>query len=138
MYFYRKLRNFNVDSRFMKIFYSSFIESVLTFSFICWLGSLTLKNRNRLGHIVRICSKIAGLNLDELSLLFKTRATKKAQTILDDCTHPLFAEYKLLPSARRYALPRCRTNRLKNSFVPITAGLTAALRSNSSAIITLN
>ncbi len=40
MYFYRKLRNFNVDSRFMKIFYSSFIESVLTFSFICWFGSL--------------------------------------------------------------------------------------------------
>ncbi|KAK0137857.1 hypothetical protein N1851_025939 [Merluccius polli] len=86
-----------------------FIESVLTFSFICWFGSLTLKNRNQLGHIVKVCSKIAGLNLDELFLLFKSRPTKKAQS-----THPLFAEYKLLPSARRYALPRCRTNRLKN------------------------
>lgn len=36
MYFYRKLCNFNVDSTFMQIFYSRFIESILTFSFICW------------------------------------------------------------------------------------------------------
>ena len=54
MYFYLKLRSLDVDTTFMRMFYSSFIESVLTFSFICWFGSLTLKNRNRLEGIVRL------------------------------------------------------------------------------------
>ena len=60
MYFYQKLRSFNVDTTFMRMFYSFFIESVLTFTFICWFGSLTLKNRYRLEGIVKVCSKIAG------------------------------------------------------------------------------
>lgn len=38
-----------------------------------------------------------------------------------DCTL-LWAEY-LLPAGCRYALPKCRVNRLKNSFVPATIGL---------------
>lgn len=123
MYFYRKLRSFNVDPTFMRMFYSCFIESVLTFSFIVWFGSLTLKNRNRLVGIVKMCSKIAGINLMDLSQLYKGRATKKAQSILADPSHPLFSEFRLLPSGRRYILPRCRTNRFKNSFVPAAIGL---------------
>ena len=31
----RKLRSFNVDPTVFKLFYNSFIESVLAFSFIC-------------------------------------------------------------------------------------------------------
>ncbi len=82
MNFYRKLRSINVDTCLMKIFC---IESVLTFSFICWFGSLNLKNRKRLKHM-RICSKIAGVNVDELALLYG--ATVKAQAILANCAHP--------------------------------------------------
>ena len=86
MYFYRKLRSFSVDISFMKMFYSCFIESILTFSFICWFGSLTLKDRNR------------------LLVLWKCVVRSQASS------HPLFPEYRLLPSGRWYMVPRCRTN----------------------------
>ena len=122
MYFYRKLRSFNVDTTFMKMFYSCFIESVLTFSFICWFGSLTV-DRCRLSNIVRMCGRIAGVSLQELAVLYRARATRKAHTILSDPTHPLASQYRLLPSGRRYMVPRQRTNRLRNSFVPISIGL---------------
>lgn len=123
MYFYRKLQSFNVDSTFMKMFYSCFIESVLTFSFICWYGLLTIKNKSRLRGIVRVCSKIAGLNLNDLTELHILRTLGKARSLLSDQSHPLAGQFVLLPSGRRYILPRCRTNRLKNSFVPVAIGL---------------
>ncbi len=113
MYFHRKLQGFNVASTFMKMFYSCFIESVLTFSFICWYGLLSLKNKNRLQGIVRVCSKIAGINLNDLTDVYKLRTLSKARSVLTDQSHPLVDEFVLLPSRRRYILPRCRTNRLK-------------------------
>ena len=36
LYLLRKLISFNVDSAILKVFYNSFIESVLTFCFVCW------------------------------------------------------------------------------------------------------
>ena len=38
-----KLRSFNVDPTILKLFYNSFIENVLTFSFICWFYNLNVK-----------------------------------------------------------------------------------------------
>ncbi len=111
MYFYQKLRSFNVVTIFMRMFCSCFTESVLTYFFICWFGSLTLKNRNSLEGIVRMCSIMADTNPNDLSHVYKVRATKKIQWILADPSHLLFSESRLLPSGRRYNLPRCRTNR---------------------------
>ncbi len=31
-------KNYNVDDTFMKMFYSCFMESLPTFSFVCWYG----------------------------------------------------------------------------------------------------
>ena len=93
--------------------------------FICWFGSLSLKNE-RMDNIVRMCSKISGIQWDELSLLYRTRGTGKAQAILADCIHRLSAEFKLLPSGHRFALPRCRKNRFKNNlYLPPLVYLTA-------------
>jgi len=36
----RKLSKFQVDSTLMTLFYRSFIESTITFSFVCWFQSL--------------------------------------------------------------------------------------------------
>ena len=118
MYFLRKLRSFNVDTVFMKMFYSCFIESVLTFTFICWHGSLSIKEKNRMQGIVKVCSKSAGTPLDGVHDLHKARSLKKARAILADSSHPLWGEFMLLPSGRRYSLPRCRTKRFKRSFIP--------------------
>lgn len=44
LFFLRKLRSFNVDKSLLKVFYTSCIESVLTFAMICWFGNLSVKN----------------------------------------------------------------------------------------------
>lgn len=123
MHFYRKLRSFNVDTTFMRMFYSCFIESVLTFSFICWHGSLSVKQKNRLQGIVKVCSKIAGTSLNDLHDLYKVRSLKKARSIVADPSHPLWCDFMLLPSGRRYKLPLCNTNRFKKSFIPAAISL---------------
>lgn len=122
LYFLRKLGGFNVDNSFMKMFYSCFIESVITFSFVCWYGSLNLKNRNRLRGIVKVCGKIVGASLNDLNNVYITRTLRKAELITMDLSHPLQKAFKLLPSSRRYYVPLCRTNRFKNSFVPAAIG----------------
>lgn len=101
MHFLHKLRSFNVNTVFMKMFYSCFIESVLTFSFICWHRSLSIKQKNRMLGIVKVCSKIVGTPLDDLHDLYKVRSLKKARAILADPSHPLWGEFMLLPSGRR-------------------------------------
>ncbi|XDV19566.1 hypothetical protein PO909_025015 [Leuciscus waleckii] len=118
MHFLRKLCSFNVDTVFMEMFYSCFIESVLTFSFICWYGSLSIKQKNRMQGIVKVSSKIVGTPLNDLHDLYKVRSLKKARAILADHSHPLWDKFMLLSSGRRYSLSRCRTNRLKRSFIP--------------------
>lgn len=123
MYFYRKLRNFRVDSTFMRMFYSCFIESVFTFSFICWFGALSLKNKKHLQRIVHTCGKIAGGTFTDLQDIYRAQILKKARQISFDPSHPLWAEFKLLPSRRRYTVPKCRTNRHKNSFIPVAIGI---------------
>jgi len=118
--FLRRLRNFNIDPTLMKMFYSCFLESVLTFFFfICWFGSLSAKNKKRLESIVRTCSKIAGINFPSLSHIYSNRVAKKATVaIAADHSHPLSCQFKLLPSGRRYSMPKCRSNRYRNSFIP--------------------
>lgn len=106
------------NSKFMEMFYSCFIES-----FICRFGSISLKNRNRLQDIVRVCSKIVGTPLADITVLYKTRDLNKARLVLSDPHHPLAPEFKLLPSRRRFNVPRCRTDRLNKSWVPVAIGL---------------
>ena len=99
-------------------FYRSCIESVLSFSLTCWFGNLTVQCKNKLGKIVNICSKIIGVQQTSLSTLYKKQVLNKANSIVRNHHHPLYQEFKLLPSCRRYRVPRTRTNRSKHSFIP--------------------
>ena len=111
MYFLRKLRNINIDSKFMEMFYSCFIESVLTFAFICWFGSISLKNRNRLQGIVRVCSKIVGTPLTDITLLYKTRALNKVRLVLSDPSHPLVLRSSNFTNAQNQVLRSPKSHR---------------------------
>lgn len=85
--------------------FSCFIEvRYLTYYFICWFRSLTFKNRKRLEHIVRLCSKV--MTFRNLPNLYEVRATTKAKA-----------------SGRHYVLSRTRTSRSTNSLVPATTAL---------------
>ncbi|KAI5086077.1 gastrula zinc finger protein XlCGF28.1-like, partial [Silurus meridionalis] len=73
----------------------------ITFTFVCWYGSLNLKNKNRLQGIVKVCGKIVGTNLMDLNSVYKARTLRKAELILRDSSHPLQNLFMLLPSSRR-------------------------------------
>ena len=116
----RKLAQFQVDRTLMKLFYSAFIESVISFSVICWYGNLCTKDKNSLGRIVKTSSKIAGVNFSSLDQIFYRQVLKKAKSICSDDAHPLRLEYVPLPSGLRLSAHMAKKNRYKNSFVPVS------------------
>lgn len=77
---------------------------------------------DKLQYIVMVCGKISHNPLTDLNSVYETRTLKKTQSVLADPSHPLNSCFILLPSGRRFSLPKCRTNRHKNSFVPAAIG----------------
>ena len=74
-----------------------------------------MKNKTVLARVVNVCSKIVGETQASLSELYERRAVRKGRKIAGDSTHVLA---RILPSGRRYRMPRTRTLRAKNSFIP--------------------
>ena len=93
------------------MFYRAYIESVLTFSFLGWFGSLSVKNKTVLARVVNVCSKIVGERQASLNELYESRAVRKGRKIEGDSAQILARHYELLPSGRRYRMPRTRTLR---------------------------
>ncbi len=117
LYLLRKLKSFEVDKSILIMFYRSFIETVLTFAMICWFYGLNVKSRSQLQSIVHLGSKITGSVQLGLSALCERNVLRKSLTILDDTSHILFLEFELLPSGRRYRVPKWRTVKASRSFV---------------------
>lgn len=67
MFVLRKLNSFSVKKPILHTFYNTFIERVLSFSFLCWFSALSLKHKNRLQSIVKSCSEITGVSLRNLT-----------------------------------------------------------------------
>ena len=111
----RKLSSFNVCNTMLQIFYSSFIE---TFSFICWYNGLTVRDRNSLNNVVRVCSKIIGVQQKTLRTIWEERVVQKARGIILQPNHILHSEFILLSSGRRFKAPLTKTNRYSMSFIP--------------------
>jgi len=105
MNFLRKLNSFFVDKKILSLFYKSYIESVVSFAFICWYNNLSVKNKNSLRRIVRICSKIIGEDLRDLKSYCNQQLVRKATAILADLSHDMSSEFHLLPSGRRFGAP---------------------------------
>ena len=106
---------FSVNKTILSLFHKSFTESVITFSFICWFQSLSLK------HVVSLSSKIIGTPQSSILSFYKQQCLRTARSILNS-DHILSSEFQLLPSGRRFKCPVCKTNRLKNSFIPTAVG----------------
>ena len=118
LYWLRKRSYFNIDKTMMIMFYRAFIESILSFSLMAWFGNLTLKSRNSLSQIVKWSSRLIGEPQLNLETLYLRQLKRLSSSILDHDSHPLHSEFKLLPSGRRLLVPRSRTKRYKNSFIP--------------------
>ena len=118
IYCLQKLRKLNVNADILQTFYRSFIESVITFGFICWYGGLTVKNKNVLTRMVNVCSKVVGRKQESVDALYECRVARKGRRIAQDSTHVLAQFFELLPSGRRFRSFKTRTLRAQNSFVP--------------------
>ncbi len=105
-------------TRPLTLFYRSFVESVVIFSLICWYGSITLKQKNSISRLIRVSSCITGSKQKSLGELYQKQMLRRVESILSDSSHPLQAEFQMLPSGSRFKLPKLRTNRYKHSFVP--------------------
>ena len=71
IYCLQKLRDIGILQEILENYYRSCVESLLTFSFICWFGSLTVHDKNVLNGVVRVCSKVLGKKQMSLEELYK-------------------------------------------------------------------
>lgn len=112
------MQTFLKGKEILETVYRSLIESVLTFDMCTWFGNLGVKNRNKLSRIVKLGSKIVGKGQGQLADLYTTHMRRKAHHIVSDPVHPLFTEFRKLPSGRRYTAALATKNIYKKSFIP--------------------
>ena len=111
----KKLRSLGVNESILGNFYRCFLESVLTFGFLCWYSGLSVRNKNVLDRVVKVSGKVVGVRQRSMHELYESRIASKARMILCDASHVLAKNYELLPSGRRYRHMKASTNRAKMS-----------------------
>ncbi|KAK3574454.1 hypothetical protein QTP86_007452 [Hemibagrus guttatus] len=88
------------------MFYRGTIESVLSSCITAWFGNCTVSDRKNLQRIVRTAEKIIGVSLSSITDMYTTRCIHKANSIVDNPTHPSHTLFTLQPSGKRY--PTCK------------------------------
>ena len=74
-----------------------------------------MKSNNVLNKVVNECGKVVGERQEHLSQLYERRVVQKTRVIVDDNSHVLAKCYELLPSGRRFRVPKSNTVRPKHS-----------------------
>ena len=131
LYCLRKRRSFNIDSTILSIFSKVCIQSVLTFSFSCCFGNVRQKDKNNFQRIVDFGIKATGLKQSTLTALYEKWLQficifipflflYMCIVIINYNIHIRHNEYVLLPSSRRFRTITSKTNRKRDSFIPMT------------------
>ena len=68
-----------------------------------------MKSQNVLNRVVNMCGNVVGERQEHLSQLYERRVVQKARVIADDNSHVLAKHYELLPSGRRFRVPKSNT-----------------------------
>ena len=68
-----------------------------------------MKSKNVLNKVVNVCGKVVGERQEQLSQLYKRRVVRKALVIVDDNSHVLAKCYEILPSGKRFRVPKSNT-----------------------------
>ena len=125
LHFLRRLRLFGVSLNIMLIFYRASIESILRYSISSWFGNLTVKFKSQISRLAKMAGKIMGLSSPPITpqAIFEQAISRLAQNIVSDPSHVLNQEYVVMRSGRRYRTPKCKYNRYKHSFVPLSIKL---------------
>ncbi|KAK3528517.1 hypothetical protein QTP70_001721 [Hemibagrus guttatus] len=97
LYFLRKLRKAHLPPPILTMFYRGTIESVLSSCITAWFGNCTTSDRKTLQRIVKTAEKIIGVSLHYITDMYTTRCIRKANSIVDDPTHPSHTLFTLMP-----------------------------------------
>ena len=71
-----------------------------------------------MNRIVKVGSKIVGQRQIGLQELYECRVKQKAKRMYEDECHSLARYFDLMPSGRRFRVPKCNTVRFRKTFVP--------------------
>ncbi|KAK3571337.1 hypothetical protein QTP86_007560 [Hemibagrus guttatus] len=88
LYFLWRLRKAHLPPPILTMFYRGTIKSVLSSCITAWFGNCTVSDRKTLQRIVRTAEKIIGFSLPSITDMYTTRCIRKANSIVDDPTHP--------------------------------------------------
>ncbi|KAI5100729.1 gastrula zinc finger protein XlCGF28.1-like [Silurus meridionalis] len=114
LYFLRRLRKAHLPPPILTMFCSTAIESILSSCITAWFGNCTVSDRKTLQRIVRTAEMIIGVSLPSIMDIYTRRCIRKANSIVDDHTHPSHTLFTLLPSGKRFRSIRAVTT----SFFP--------------------
>ena len=117
LHFLQKLKSFHVDRTIMNLFYSSVIESVMTYDCFVWYNNARKKDISLLKRVVRQAGKILGKVID-LNTICEEKVLVKASKLAMDQNHPLNPFYVKLRSGKRWQSMRAKSNRYHHSFIP--------------------
>ncbi|KAK3526868.1 hypothetical protein QTP86_000728 [Hemibagrus guttatus] len=95
------------------MFYRGTIESVLSSYITAWFGNCTVSDHKTLQLIVRTAGKISGVSLPSNTDMYTTHCICKANSIVDDPTHPSHTLFTLLETGESL----CKKELLKRSNV---------------------
>ena len=118
MFFLRKLKDVNVDTTIMDLFYRSVVQSVVAFCIVCWFGNLSEKDKKLVNRLAKSARRLGCKDVVDFEEIYQLTAGKKLDSILKDESHPLYKYFRFLPSKARLSSIYCRTSRYKQSFVP--------------------
>lgn len=71
------------------------MESLLTFSLICWFGGLSVKDKKCLNDMTGLCSKVTGMHLEDLGSLWRIRVVQKAGRVSSDPNHIRCSDFQI-------------------------------------------
>ena len=103
----------------MRLFYKSVVESVILCNCLVWFGGCRQKDLKPLERIARRGGKIIG-EVRDLTHICNDKILQKANEILGNENHVLNPFYQYLRSGRRLEAIKCRTERYRKSFVPLS------------------
>ena len=95
--FVRKLKKVGVCKKILSLFYKSTVESLICFCIICWYGSSSKKDQQKVKKVIKTARKL-GCDITTLKSLFESAMSKKSSKIIKDITHPLHSHFSFLKS----------------------------------------
>ena len=71
------------------MFYKTLLHSVLSFGLICAFGNMYTQDQKKLQRIIKVASRIIGVDQVSVAQLYNDLSLKKIDQIQNDLTHPL-------------------------------------------------